>query len=93
MDIYNVVNKDGDGKSGTIEYNPETKKIAINLDCPSSLKKTIQEVLTSEREFWIPESTQIDDYRIDIAAPVSSSDFFRMAMSELYGATGIYVLW
>jgi hypothetical protein len=62
----------------------------VGLKC--SKKEELQDFFASPREFMIPESDEIEDFRVDSLVPVSDPEVFRMAMSELYGATGIYVL-
>ena len=92
-DIYNVMDKDGDGSTGTIEYDPEAHVASVNLKLPPKRMKQVVDYLNTEREFWTPESQEVDDYRIDRVKPVENSDYFRRAMSMLYGQTGVYVLW
>lgn len=93
MDIFAVEDRDGTGKSGTISYTQVTKKVEIDLDIPAARKKKLMSFFTEPREYWIPESDKIDDYRVEPHPPIENTDCFRMAMSELYGATGVYVLW
>lgn len=49
--------------------------------------------LLTQREFWIPESQRVDDYRIDEAFPTDNETYFSLALSELYANTGVWVDW
>jgi len=91
--VFKVEDRDRTGRSGTIVYDSKLKKVEINIDIDSKIKKEMQLFFTREREFTIPESNRIDDFRIDKIVPVDNLACFEMAISELYGATGIYVLW
>jgi hypothetical protein len=93
MDIYKVEDREGSAGIGTVEYDPETKTATISLELGSKQAKQVKDYFNTEREFWIPESQEIDDYRIERAKPVENSEYFRQAMSMLYGVTGVYVLW
>jgi hypothetical protein len=90
---FDVEDRDETGESGTIEFDPESKAVVINLPISDRRKKEIQGFFSTPRDFFIPESDQIDDFRVDSLVPVDDLGYFKMAMSELYGATGVYVVW
>jgi len=81
------------GQTGTIEYiegDLENFKVSF-----PDVKKS-QEIIkyfTTEREFHIPESQRIDDYRVDKALPTDHITYFELALSTLYANTDVWVEW
>jgi hypothetical protein len=79
------------GKKGFIAYDPLSLASVI-VEFPDETKRQeIETYLKTEREFWIPESNEIDDYRIDRARPIDSVIYFELALSSLYGALDVWV--
>lgn len=94
MPVYKVQDREGrGGAQGSITFDPETQKVTVDLQLGQKRNKLVKEFFTTPREFRIPESDQIDDYRVEVKKPIDGEDYFNMAMTELYGATGVYVLW
>lgn len=81
-----------EGQKGTIEYNSGTKEFAVDFPDTRTVSQ-INKYLTTKREFRIPESGKIDDYRIDNALPVSNETYFRLALSTLFVNVEVWVEW
>ena len=79
------------GKKGIVIYDIDNKTITIDFD--HSKKKEVKKYLAKKREFKIPESQKIDDYRIDKAYPKDSQTYFELAMCELYTHTDVWADW
>jgi len=91
MVIKVAVEMAGQGK-GVVSYN--TKSKVIEVDYPSeSIRQSILSYLMTKREFQIPESQQLDDYRIDKAYPSDNITYFQLAMCTLWANTGVLVDW
>jgi len=74
-----------------IEYKNKKNFSVIFPD--STVVDTVTKFLNTEREFYIPESKNIDDYRIDKAKPVEHITYFELALCVLHANTGIWVKW
>jgi len=81
-----------DGKEGTIEYSEEDKTPKIKFP-DSQVVSDIMKHLTTEREFRIPESQRIDDYRIDKVVPTTNEMYFSLALCTLWANTNVFVGW
>ena len=46
-----------------------------------------------KREFNIPESQKIDDFRVDKVFPKDSTTYFELTMCTLFANTGVHVDW
>jgi thermostable 8-oxoguanine DNA glycosylase len=57
------------------------------------VEKAIVKYLTTKREYKIPESNRIDDYRIDKELPTRNRMYFELALCTLYAETGVFVDW
>ncbi len=86
------VNVNKDGVKGTIEYLGKIKDFIVSID-DSAISEAIQRYLTTEREFRIPESQKIDDYRVDTAKPAENRTYFELSLNTLYAKTGVFVEW
>ena len=49
--------------------------------------------MTTEREYKIPESNVIDDYRVERKVPTESEMHFELALCNLHANTGVWVRW
>lgn len=58
-----------------------------------TIKEAVDVYLNTEREFKIPVSDRIDDYKVVEATPVDDDVYFYLGMSTLYANTGVYVNW
>lgn len=67
---------------GKVTYEPQGKQ--VNVEFPDeNVAVEIIKFLSGKREFWIPESQRIDDFRIDLELPTENEQYFTMAMSSL----------
>ena len=71
------------------EDTDSVKDIQINF--PDDKRKEIEKYLNTIREYRIPESNRIDDYRIDKAKPIDGLTYFQLAMSTLHFNTKVWV--
>ena len=68
---------------GLIEYD-DSSPVKFKVSFPDEkIRQDIITYLTTPREFWIPESQRIDDYRIDVESPVADKMYFVLALCEL----------
>jgi len=81
-----------DGKEGTIEYS-EKDKLPKVVFPDSETVADIMDYLNKEREFRIPESNKIDDYRIDKVIPTTDEMYFSLALCTLWANTDVFVGW
>ena len=81
----------GGKKIGEITYDEETKIIEVIGDHPA-LKK-VKRYMGRMREFMIPVSQEIDDYRIDKAKPGDNLSYFELALCTLWAEIGVWVDW
>jgi len=90
-----VVGIEKDGVKGTITFdNVENKKVNFSLDFgDDGVKSEVENYLTTEQEFWIPESDRIDDYRVDKEKPTKSPMYFSLALCTLHSKHGVWVNW
>lgn len=80
------------GQRGIVEYTPETKELRV--DHPDDdVKRKVTRYLRKERDFWIPESNRIDDYRVDKAKPIDGQTYMDLGLSSMWSETGVWVHW
>lgn len=74
------------------EYDEDKDTIQnIQINLPDNKRKEIEKYLNTEREYRIPESNRIDDYRIDKNKPIDGLTYFQLAMSTLHTKTDVWV--
>ena len=84
-----IINRES-GKTGSVLYDGKN----IDVVFPSKKEKSaIEEYLNTKRDFRIPDSDAMDDFRIDRAFPKDSETYFRLALCSLWAETGIWVEW
>jgi hypothetical protein len=49
--------------------------------------------LTTPRDFTIPESQRIDDFRIDRARPTENRTYMELALCEAFAEAGFWIMW
>lgn len=81
-----------DNKSGSVSYNIKTKKVTVVFP-DAGTKNEIVSYLHTQRIFWIPESSRLDDYREDYNFPFDNETYFRLALCTLHANTGVWVNW
>jgi len=79
-------------QEGEVKYNKVTKAIIVDFPA-ASVKKDIEKYLETKHEFRIPESAEIDDFRVDNKYPKENLTYFELAMCNLYAHTGVWVVW
>lgn len=88
-----VVSIHFEDEEGRIVYDPDNLA-GFKVEFPDKTKREeVENYLRSEREFYIPESDKIDDYRVDKARPIDSPMHFDLALNSLMGHTGVKVHW
>jgi hypothetical protein len=80
------------GKKGWIQYDSEKKKATVEHP-DANIREAVKRYLSSPREFWIPESDRIDDYRKETKRPTESTTHMTLALSGGFYETGAEVLW
>lgn len=71
--------------TGFVVWEVTESGIKYQIEHEPYPKKIITEYLETEREFHIPESQQIDDYRVDKAMPTVNETYFRLALNSISG--------
>lgn len=79
-------------KSGLVSYDTELKTITVEFP-DEEVRKGVENYLALEKEFKVPESQQIDDYRVDKAFAKDSLMYFELSMCTLDANTGVFVNW
>ncbi len=77
---------------GSVSYDDSKKKVTVVFP-DKKIKQEIEKYLATKQDFRIPESQEIDDYRVDNAAPVDNQTYFELAMCTLYSKLGVWVDW
>ena len=78
---------------GTINYD-DSQPVKYRVSFPvNNTRQQIITYLTTPREFRIPESNRIDDYRIDEGLPVENITYFELALCELMSRFEVWVDW
>jgi hypothetical protein len=78
---------------GTVEYHENDLK-NFTVKFPDKFRRSqVVKHLTTKQEFHIPESQQIDDYRVDKAVPTEHVTYFELALCTLHAKTEVWVHW
>jgi len=81
-----------DGAAGTVRYFEDTKEVEVEHPT-AKVSQDVAGYLTKQREFRIPESDDIDDFRVDKAKPTDSLMYMELALCTLYAEIGAWVDW
>ena len=73
-------------------YNELNKSVDVSLPDPID-ESLIENYFNQVQGSNIPESTRIDDYRVDKVKPTESEMYMRLALSTLHAETGFWVHW
>ena len=77
---------------GSLEFTDSAPvKFQVIHENPQVVER-VRSHFTTPREFLVPESSRIDDFRRDFVEPVRDVNYFRQAMTELAAATDVVVL-
>lgn len=79
-------------KRGLIEYFAVDKEFRVTHENKQATRKLVR-YLTKKREFWIPQSSQLDDYKIVKAYPFDDETYFSLSLMTAYTKTGCWILW
>ncbi len=85
-------NEKGIKEFGNVIYDEKTKELEVDLD-NTIMKNAVSSYLRTEREYWIPTGDGIDEFRVDKAKPTESLMYMELALSSLWGNTGVWVDW
>jgi len=77
---------------GTVKYDQINRKFTVDFPDVETTRK-ITKFLSTEREFMIPESARIDDYRVEKRLPSASLMHAELSLCNMYAEIGVYVLW
>lgn len=76
---------------GYVEYNEADKKAKVVLKNRDK-KEEVEQFLAKEHEIKIPNKTLMDFSDTKVKA-LDSLESFKLAMTRLWGKTGVYVDW
>ncbi len=77
---------------GFVEYNPETKKVSVNLSVAEA-KAKVEQFLHTPMIIDVPQGETIRDFVTTRLEPLASLDNFKVAMTRLWGKTDVRVEW
>lgn len=87
-----IVDIEKGGEAGTVTL--DEKSMTFVVDFPDKRTRgQIERYLVRPRKFRIPESQEIDDFRIDEVKPTESPMYFDLALCTLWANTGVLVSW
>jgi hypothetical protein len=78
------------GKRGTVRYDERRREVEVDYGGP---RAAVELHLTAPREFRVPESARVDDYRLDRARPTENRTYMELALCTLFAETGFWVDW
>lgn len=76
----------GRGGKGTLEFQDDPRSYPMGFSLKFNkriVRKDIVDYLTTKRDFSIPESQRLDDYRVDNKRPIDHITYFWLALCEL----------
>lgn len=76
---------------GYVEYNPVNKTVKVVLKNDDK-KAAVENFLIVEHEIKVPNKTLMDFTNTKVKA-IDSLESFKLAMTRLWGKTGVYVDW
>lgn len=83
------------GNEGILQYDDDLNQRAVVwglFEGDDQLKEKLKKYFLTERDYRIPESQDLDDYRIETAKPILKIDYFQLSLSTLYIETGIKLI-
>lgn len=92
-DMVESVGLEYKGMRGRVKYDPKNLS-RFEVEFPSSsVREKVEAYLTTERDFKIPKSPEIDDYAVESAKPTDNKTYFELALCTLWANTGVWVVW
>ncbi len=89
MKTYGVI---FEGKPGKILYDEEAKTVSIE-GLPPEKAVELEVFFTMEHDFFIPQSDQVDDFKVEQRKPIENVLDFELALCSLCSNTGVWVDW
>ena len=81
-------------QKGFVLYDVSNSPVKFEVKFPDeAVAKGVTNFLQVKRLYRVPQSNEIDHYIEEMQLPTQSEWHFISALSELYAATGVYVLW
>lgn len=77
---------------GFVEYNEETKTAAVTLPVAEA-KAAVEAFLAKPLTLDVPQGETIRDFVTKTLEPLSNMENFKVAMTRLWGQTGVRVEW
>lgn len=77
--------------NGYLEYAIDAKTVKVVLETAEK-KIAVEEYLAAEHEINVPHETLMD-FEKERVQPLSSLASFQLALTRLWGVTGVYVDW
>lgn len=77
--------------NGYVEYKADLKTAVVMLNTPQK-RAEVESYLASEHEINVPHETLMD-FTKEMVRPLESLSSFQLALTRLWGATGVYVDW
>ncbi|MCL5406870.1 MAG: hypothetical protein M1398_09205 [Deltaproteobacteria bacterium] len=87
-----IQTKGNPNQFGKVVYDDSAKSVSVIFP-NADVKRRVESYLNTEREFWLPESDQIDDFRVEKAKPTDSRSHFELAMNTLLTNTDVWLNW
>jgi hypothetical protein len=77
---------------GSLEFDPDSGVHTLAIDDPV-VRDMVERYITTPRSFRVPESQQLDDFRIDRVKPVEDENYLMMALCEMLSEIGVEPIW
>ena len=87
-----IQTKGNPAQFGKVVYDDAAKSVSVTFP-NTKIKQQVEGYLNTEREFRIPQSDMVDDFKVETAKPTENRTYFELAMCTLYTSTGVWVNW
>lgn len=77
---------------GYVEYNVESKTASVKLDVEDA-KAAVEKYLLTPLTLDVPQGETIRDFVTKTLEPLASLEDFKVALTRLWGKTGVRVEW
>ena len=77
---------------GYVEYNAESKTASVKLDVAEA-RATVEKYLLTPLTLDVPQGETIRDFVTKNLEPLASLENFKVALTRLWGKTGVRVEW
>ena len=79
-------------KRGIITYEEKPKTLEVMFP-DSKIKTRILTYLNTKRDYRVPESDNLDDYRVDRRRPIDSLMYLELALNTMYTTIDVRPDW